>query len=219
MVTCGNHEQSPGKLTWEHTTKQGGGCFDFSQLPLSFSLDHTFQCQECGGPGLQSADFCRAGSCVPSRRLEKSCRSWRKISLWGEFMTIYYWKIIVLQILDSLQHTENSSLVSRYSYLKHERIVPKNFPSSWLTKCPNVSHRPTFGDIISNRYLVWWFSISPRRDIYQPKFLTLKTMYYPQFPPFSPPGHKASCGNTRPASSTKADRRTKRALKSTSKVK
>ena len=31
-----------------------------------------------------------------------------------------------------------------------------------------IEHHPTIGDIISNRYLFWWCSKSPKRDIYQP---------------------------------------------------
>ena len=35
-------------------------------------------------------------------------------------------------------------------------------------KCPNVSHHPTIGDTISNRYLKVMFKIPNYRDIYQP---------------------------------------------------
>ena len=42
---------------------------------------------------------------------------------------------------------------------------------SGVGKCPNVSHHPTIGEIISNRYLFRWCSKSPKRDIYQPLFL------------------------------------------------
>ena len=39
-------------------------------------------------------------------------------------------------------------------------------PFSGVGQCPNVSHHPTIGDIISNRYLFWWLETnSPKRDI------------------------------------------------------
>ena len=39
-----------------------------------------------------------------------------------------------------------------------------------LGKCPNFSHHPNIGDIISNRYFFKWCSKSPKWDIYQTLF-------------------------------------------------
>ena len=41
-------------------------------------------------------------------------------------------------------------------------------------KCPNVSHHPTIGDIISNRYSVWWCERNPQKGHQsQPLFMDI----------------------------------------------
>ena len=40
---------------------------------------------------------------------------------------------------------------------------PNQVGSAGVGKCPNVSHHPTIGDIISNRYLFWWCETNPQK--------------------------------------------------------